>query len=196
MALNAPPPPPPPLDPPVAGTVVANMPRISGTTQFQARSSLHPSALFRSCLGPSERVPARSDPSKPPLGALGVGFDGTERAGTRSDGRKQGQNSADGCGVPALWGFTTQLREQRDGSLSLPPPLPLPCSGATAAAAADAATASTSDTPPQTGFPHIVQPHTEPPSRALPCLNSTRGRFRELSILTSDYSRRCQTSDF
>ena len=26
------------------------------------------------------------------------GFDGTERAGTRSDARKQGQNSADGCG--------------------------------------------------------------------------------------------------
>ena len=28
----------------------------------------------------------------------GGGFDGTERAGTRSDGRKQGRNSADGCG--------------------------------------------------------------------------------------------------
>ena len=27
----------------------------------------------------------------------GSGFDGTERAGTRSDGRKQGRNSADGC---------------------------------------------------------------------------------------------------
>ena len=28
----------------------------------------------------------------------GGGFDGTERAGTRPDGRKQGRNSADGCG--------------------------------------------------------------------------------------------------
>ena len=29
--------------------------------------------------------------------AAGGGFDGTERAGTRSDGRKQGRNSADRC---------------------------------------------------------------------------------------------------
>ena len=28
----------------------------------------------------------------------GGGFDGTEWAGTRSDGRKQGRNSVDGCG--------------------------------------------------------------------------------------------------
>ena len=31
------------------------------------------------------------------LGAAGGGFDGTERAGMRSDGGKQGRNSADGC---------------------------------------------------------------------------------------------------
>ena len=31
-------------------------------------------------------------------GAPGGGFDGPERAGTRLDGRKQGRNSADGCG--------------------------------------------------------------------------------------------------
>ena len=30
--------------------------------------------------------------------AAGGGFDWTERAGTRSDGRKQGRHSADGCG--------------------------------------------------------------------------------------------------
>ena len=62
--------------------------------QSQTRSSPHPSTLFRPCLRPSERVPVRSVPSKPPPDAL----DGTERAGTRSDGRKQGRNSADGCG--------------------------------------------------------------------------------------------------
>ena len=45
-----------------------------------------------------ERVPARSVPSKPPPAASGGGLDGTERLGTRSDGRKQGRNSADGCG--------------------------------------------------------------------------------------------------
>ena len=31
-------------------------------------------------------------------GAAGGGLDGTERIGTRSDGCKQGRNSADGCG--------------------------------------------------------------------------------------------------
>ena len=35
--------------------------------------------------------------SSPP-GAAGDGFDGTERTWTRSDGRKQCRNSADGCG--------------------------------------------------------------------------------------------------
>ena len=62
------------------------------------REGLYPSALFRPCLRPSERVPARSVPSKPPPAAAGGGFDGTERATTRSDGRKQGRNSTDGCG--------------------------------------------------------------------------------------------------
>ena len=75
----------------------------------QARSSPHLSALFRPCSRPSERVPAGSVPWKllpAPLEAVaagaskaaGGGFDGTERAGTRSDGRKQGRSSADGCG--------------------------------------------------------------------------------------------------
>ena len=38
-------------------------------------------ALFRPCLRPSERAPARSVPSRPPPAAAGGGFDGTERAG-------------------------------------------------------------------------------------------------------------------
>ena len=36
--------------------------------------------------------------SKSPLAAAGGDFDKTERAGTRSDGRKRDRNSADGCG--------------------------------------------------------------------------------------------------
>ena len=72
--------------------------------EAQARLSPLPSALFRPCLRPSERVTARSVPSKPPLqkvaaGAVpGGGFDGTERAVMRWGGRKLGRNSADGCG--------------------------------------------------------------------------------------------------
>ena len=62
------------------------------------RSSPQPSALLQPCLRPSERVAARSVPLKPPPGAAGGGFEGTERAGTRSDGLKQGRNSADRCG--------------------------------------------------------------------------------------------------
>ena len=37
-------------------------------------------------------------PEKTAPAGAGGGFDGTERAGTRSGGRKQGRNSADGCG--------------------------------------------------------------------------------------------------
>ena len=37
--------------------------------------------------------------SRQVAGAAGGGFDVTERAGKRSDGRKQGWNSADGCGA-------------------------------------------------------------------------------------------------
>ena len=36
--------------------------------------------------------------ARPAPDVAGGGFAGTERAGTRSDGRKQGRNSADGCG--------------------------------------------------------------------------------------------------
>ena len=54
-----------------------------------ARSSPHPSALFRPCL-------RRSILSKPPPAASGGGFDGTKRAGTRSDGRKQGRTAIAG----------------------------------------------------------------------------------------------------
>ena len=43
-------------------------------------------------------VRARLGPFRPVKSAAGGGFDGTERTGTRSDGRKQGRNSADGCG--------------------------------------------------------------------------------------------------
>ena len=71
-----------------------------------ARSSAHPSALLRPCLRPSGRVSTRSVPSKPPpaapVAARG-GFDGTERAGTRSDGRNQGRSSADGCGEDRVY---------------------------------------------------------------------------------------------
>ena len=35
--------------------------------------------------------------AKPPPGAAGGGFEETKRTGTRSDGRKQDRNSADGC---------------------------------------------------------------------------------------------------
>ena len=45
---------------------------------------------------------ARSGPLRPvktaPQPALEVILDGTERAGTRPDGREQGRNIADGCG--------------------------------------------------------------------------------------------------
>ena len=55
----------------------------------KARSSLHPSSAVRPCLRPSVRVPAV--PCAP-----GGGFDGTEWAETRSNGRKQGRKSDDG----------------------------------------------------------------------------------------------------
>ena len=72
--------------------------RAGSVQPTDARSSPHPSALFRPCLRPSERVPARSVPLKTASSAAGSGFVGTERAGKRSDGRKRGRNSADGCG--------------------------------------------------------------------------------------------------
>ena len=49
-----------------------------------ARSSPHPSALFRPCLRPSEHVPVRSIPSKPPPAPAWGGFGGAKQAGTRS----------------------------------------------------------------------------------------------------------------
>ena len=90
-----------------------------GVTSY-VRSLPHPSALFRPCLQPSERVPARSVPSKRPPVAPGGGFDGTERAGTRSDGRTQGRNSADGCGEDRALG------RRRDRSASFIPRLATP----------------------------------------------------------------------
>ena len=60
-----------------------------------ARSSPHPSALFRPFATVRAR-PARSVPSKPT--PAGGGFHGTERAETRSDGRIQGRNGAGWCG--------------------------------------------------------------------------------------------------
>ena len=41
------------------------------------------------------------------------GFDGTERAGMRSDGRKQGRNSADGCGEDRNLVATRALKSLR-----------------------------------------------------------------------------------
>ena len=57
-------------------------------------------------ISPSGRIRPSPQPLKPSphrtrqrcSGPAGGGFDGIERAGTRSDSRKQGQNSADGCG--------------------------------------------------------------------------------------------------
>ena len=50
-------------------------------------------------------------PVKPPPGAAGGGFDGTERTGTCSNGREQGRSSADGCGEDrALVTALTPLR--------------------------------------------------------------------------------------
>ena len=57
----------------------------SGSAESKARSSPHPSALFRPCLRPSERVPARSVPSKQPpaaLKAVWTGRNGPGRART------------------------------------------------------------------------------------------------------------------
>ena len=42
--------------------------------------------------------PGPSRPVKTATSAAGGGFDGTEQAGTHSDSRKQGRNSADRCG--------------------------------------------------------------------------------------------------
>ena len=53
------------------------------------------------CDRPSASRPAPSRQNRPvktassSAGGAGGGFDGTERAGTRSDGRKQGWNGAD-----------------------------------------------------------------------------------------------------
>ena len=50
------------------------------------------------CSGPVCDRPSAFRPVKTAFKAPGVSFDGTERAGMRSDGRKQDRNSADGCG--------------------------------------------------------------------------------------------------
>ena len=58
-----------------------------------------PRALYGSCIGTqlSKMISMACVPSKLPPAPVGGGFDGTERAGTRSDGCKHGRNSADGC---------------------------------------------------------------------------------------------------
>ena len=73
------------------------------TFSSEARSSPHPPALFRSCLRPSGRVPARS---------------------TRSGGRNQDRNSADWYGedrasvfCPVPWAVTITLRRRQVFSL-------------------------------------------------------------------------------
>ena len=47
------------------------------------------------CFDPLRRVKTASNGARR---AAGSGFDGTERTGTRSDGRRQGRNSVDSCG--------------------------------------------------------------------------------------------------
>ena len=84
---------PQPLSSPVSLSAPLQSPPQAMSGHSEARYSPHPSTLFRSSLRSFERVPARSVSD-----AAGGGFDGTERAGTRSDGRKQGRNSADRCG--------------------------------------------------------------------------------------------------
>ena len=88
-----------------------------------ARSSPHPSALLRPCLRPSEPRPGPFRPVKTASSGggrywCGGSFDGTERAGPRSDGRTQGQNSADGCGedrASADTGWAFQLPHRVTG---------------------------------------------------------------------------------
>ena len=48
--------------------------------------------------GPVSDHPSASRPGPSRGSIAGGGFDGTERAGTRSDGRTQDRNCADGCG--------------------------------------------------------------------------------------------------
>ena len=71
------------------------LPRRAADISSLARSSPHPSAPFQPSLRPS---PGPFRTVKTASSAAGGGFDGTGGAGTRSDGRKQGRNGADGCG--------------------------------------------------------------------------------------------------
>ena len=74
---------------------------------FHLLSSPHPSALFRPCLRPSERVPARSVPSKPPPAALEAVLTGrngpgrartvANRAGTALTGAVRSFDSCNSC---------------------------------------------------------------------------------------------------
>ena len=63
----------------------------------EARSSPHPSAPFRPCLRPSERVAARSVPSKPPPGAdrAGATLTGAVRTGLEPRVPVQSRKSVD-----------------------------------------------------------------------------------------------------
>ena len=72
------------------------------------------------CFGPvcdrpsaSRPVPRLKNKNKIASSAAGGGFHGTERAGTRSDGRKQGRNGADGCGEDRAWQVARTRRRRR-----------------------------------------------------------------------------------
>ena len=65
-----------------------------------------PHHTHQHCYGPVCDRPSASRSVTLAVRAPGGGFDGTERAETRSDGRKQGWNSADGCGEDRVLGLS------------------------------------------------------------------------------------------
>ena len=97
----------PPVEwPPLGGPGCGPASPAPGPGCDRAASGLHRTrqrCSGRVCHRPSASRPVSSSQNhlqarQVPPGAPGGGFDGTERAGTRSDGHKQGRNSADGCG--------------------------------------------------------------------------------------------------
>ena len=83
-----------------------NSPAVS-CWQSQALSSPHPSALFRPCLRPSERVPARSAPSKPPPAPLEAVLSGT------ANGPGRAQTVANRAGTALTGAVRTGLQSPR-----------------------------------------------------------------------------------